>query len=227
MPGVKFSYRTNGQPAFRKRYPFAKSMNGTGTPPAATLQPGDFVALTTNASLATSSTPVVRMLLAADKTAHYEEGGVRAGVLGIYDSQVNTNSSGVVMAQQSAGGVITRTPGMASMNPLHPCGHAQDTIVVATADTVFEMNLATAAASQTALAALRGTLGGITLSTTSGVTTYTVNTTDTGEDLMLEIVDVDISDPNLKRVFVRFLGTGLTPTGSYMQYDTGTNYSTQ
>lgn len=227
MPGIKFSYRTTGQPAFKRHYPLAKSMNGTGTPPAAKLQAGDFVVLTTLSTLTTSSTPVIRPLLAADKTAHYEEGGVRAGVLGICDGPVETNSSGLVLASQSAGGVITRTPGMASMNPLHACGQAQDTVIVITADTVLEAQLGTAASSAAAFNALVGTLAGITLSVSSGVTTYTLNTSDTGEDLMCQIVGVDTADTTFKRVFFRILGTGLTPTGSYMQWDTGVPYSTQ
>jgi hypothetical protein len=67
---------------------------------------------------------------------------------------------------------------------------------------------------------------GITIPTTDNGA-FTINTTDTGEDLLLQIVDIDKKDANFKRVFFKILGTGLTPTGSYMQHDTAQAYSTQ
>lgn len=203
-------------------------MSGTGTPPAATLKNGDLVVYTTVSALTTASAKVVRMLLAADKAANYEEGGVRAGVLGVLDSSdVSTSSSGSTSAVASTGGVISRTQGMASMNKLDANGHAQETFIIATPDTVFKAQLAVAAASLAAFQALEGGLAGITISTTSGVSTYTVNTTDTGEKLMLKIVKVDLNDLNFKTVFVKILDSGLTPTGSYCQNQTATPYSTQ
>lgn len=229
MPGASFGdlIGSRGAP-FRKGYPLAKSMNGTGTPPAATMKAGDIVCLSTASGLTTASAVVVRPLLAADKTANYENGsGVRCGILGICDCEIATDSAGLALAQTSSGGVISPTPGMGSMNPLHLSGQAQQTMIVFTPSTVFKMLLAAAAASAAAYAALPNTLAGITISTTSGVTTYTANTTDTGEQLMLEIVGIDPNDTTFKTVYLRVLGTGLTPTGSYMQYDTATPYTAQ
>lgn len=227
MSGFSFAYRESGAVALRDTYPLAKSMNGTGTPPAAGMKAGDLVVYTTVAALTTSAAKVVRPLLGADKTAHYEEGGVRAGILGICDNDVNTSSSGAVSTVMSPGGVISRTQGMASMNALDSNGHGQQTFVIATSDTIFKAQLATAASTTAVYKALKGGLGGITITVTAGVSVYTVNTSDTGEDLMLNIVDVDITDLTRKTVFVKILNTGLTPSGSYLQYETATAYSTQ
>jgi|GEM_PF-6777253 len=228
MPGFIFAYREGGAPPLRRTFPLAKSMNGTGTPPAAALKSGDLVAYSTLAALTTSAAKVVRPLLAADKTANYEAGGVRAGILGILGaSDVSTSSSGSVAATTSFGGAILRTQGMASMNALDPNGHAQETFIIATSDTVFKAQLAVVPASVAAFLALKGGLGGITITTTVGVSVYTVNITDTGEQLMLNIVDVDESDITMKTVFVKILNTGLTPSGSYCQIDTATAYTAQ
>lgn len=227
MPGFKFAYRESGQPPLRRAFPLAKSMNGTGTPPAATLKAGDLVAYTTVAALTTSSSTVMRMQLAADKTANYEEGGVRVGTYGICDAEQATNSSGVAIGESQNGGIIYSTP-MASMNPLHAgSGHSQMTFIEATPDTVFEAQLLSAAASLVAFQALKGTLAGVDISVSSGVSTYTVDSAESGEDLNLIIVNVDEKDLTFKRVFVKFRDQGLTPTGSYMQGKTGVPYTTQ
>lgn len=229
MPGWSYAYMTGSRGGpYRRGFSLAKSMNGTGTPPAATLKAGDVVCLSTASALTTASAEVVRMLLAADKTAHYENGsGVRAGVLGICDAEIATDSAGLALGVTSPGGVISPTPGMGSMNPLNLSGQAQQTVVIATPQTVFKSQLSTASATAAIYAALVGSVAGINISTTSGVTTYGVATGDTGEDLMLEIVGIDPNDTSFKTVFVRILGTGLTPTGSYMQFDTGVPYTAQ
>jgi hypothetical protein len=227
MAGFTFAYRTGGGPPVKRRYPLAKSMNGAGTRPAARMRAGDLVAYTTVSALTTAGAKVVRQLLEADKTANYEEGGVRAGVLGCCDQPVATNSSGVPIAETGSGGALSKTPSIASINPLDTNGHGQQTFVIATADTVFEAKLGTAAANLATYLALKGGLAGITFTDATGGSDYTVNTSDTGEKLLLKIVDVDPNDATFKTVFVQFLGTSLTPTGSYMQADTGTAYSTQ
>ena len=229
MGTFRFAYRESGKPAFRKRYPLAKSMTGAGTRPAATAKAGDLAAYTTASALTTSSVPVVRMLLEEDETANYEDGSsLRVGILGIFDAQVETNSSGVATASASNGGVISKTGGMAGMNPRHTNGHSQQTIVVATADTVFEANLATAAASAAALSALKGTLAGLTFTNASGGSDYTVNTGESGEKQCLLIVDVDVNDTNLKRVHVKFRSSaGLTPVSGYLQYENAVPYTAQ
>jgi hypothetical protein len=225
--GWSFAYRTNGGPPVRRRYPLAKSMNGAGTRPAARMRAGDVVVYTTVAALTTAGAKVVRPLLENDKAANYEEGGVRAGILGICDSPVATNSSGAAVAETQAGGLLPKTPGLASIAPLDTNGHSQQTFVIATPDTVFRAQLGTAAANLAAYLALKGGLAGITMTDASGGSDYTINTSDTGEKLMLKIVDVDPNDATFKEVFVSVLGSGLTPTGSYMQNDTQTAYSTQ
>lgn len=225
--GWEFAYRTNNGPPVRRRYPLAKSMNGAGTRPAARMKAGDVVVYTTVAALTTAGAKVVRPLLEADKTAHYEEGGVRAGILGVCDEPVATNSAGAFMAETANGGYLPKVPGLASLNKLDTNGHAQQTFVIATPDTVFKANLAAAAASLAVYLALKGSLAGITMTNASGGSEYTINVTDSGEDLMVKIVDVDPNDATFTNVFVSILGSGLTPSGSYMQNDTQTPYSTQ
>jgi hypothetical protein len=228
MPGFSFAYRESGASPLRKTFPLAKSMTGTGTPPAATLKNGDVVAYTTVSALTTSSAKVMRMVLAADKTANYEEGGVRCGIFGILGaSDTGTNSSARAVSAQSNGGAISRTPSMSSMNPLDSNGHAQETFIAATPDTVFKAQLTAAAASAAAYLALKGGLAGLTITTTSGVSVYTVDSTITGEGALFIIKDVDPNDSTFKTVFVKVITTGLTPTGTYCQNDNGVPYSTQ
>jgi hypothetical protein len=226
--GFSFAYREGGGKPVRARFPLAKSMNGAGTRPAARMRAGDVVAYTTVSALTTSSAKVVRPLLEADKTAHYEDGSShRCGILGICESPVATNSSGVPIAETQTGGNLSKTPSLASMNPLDSNGHGQQVFLIATPDTVFKAELGTAAASLAAYLALKGQLAGLTFTNATGGSDYTVNTSDTGEDLLLVIADVDPKDSTFKTVFVKVVDEGLSPTGSYCQSRTGYPYTAQ
>lgn len=230
MPGFSFAYRLGGSGVpVRNDYPLAKSMNGVGTPPAAAMQAGDVVVYTTASALTDGGVAVVRPLLAADKSANYENGsGLRCGILGICDCGVSTDSTGVVMAAASLGGVISPNPGMASMNPLSLNGHSVSTFVIADASTIFRADLATAAANANAFEALKGTLAGITITVTNGVTVYTVDTAATGEAQCLYIYDIDVSDTTYKKLLVGvYSAAGLTPVSSYLQSQTNVPYTAQ
>lgn len=238
MPGFQFAYREGGGQPVREVYPLAKSMAGAGTPPAARLVSGDLVAYTTVAALTTSAAKVMRMLLAADKTANYEDGSTnRCGVYGIAEGAVATNSSGVAVAETSNGGFLPKVPSLASLNKLALNGHGQAVFIAATPDTVFKAKLKTAAASAVAYQALRGQLAGVDIAVSSGVSTYTVDSGESGEDLNLVIVDIDPRDTSYLTVFVKFrdeqnsaAASGDAETlvlGSYCQYRTGFPYTAQ
>src|SRR5437868_12920900 len=101
MPGIRYVGTRAGfvdVPDVRA-FLLAKSLTGTGTPPAAAIQAGDVLCLTQAAALTdTITNTVVRMLLAADVTAVYKEGTPVAGVLGIARDSASSNASGVATA---------------------------------------------------------------------------------------------------------------------------------
>ena len=217
MPGISYYQRTSGATITPNKQPFklANSMTGTGTPPAAQLQAGDFVVLTTNSSLTASGVTVCRMLLAADKTAHYKEGTPVAGILGVCTATVDTNSSGAATgAGVSPGGVIYGNPSEEFTYGVDSTGRGTLNVIIADNSTIFRGKLN----SGTASGSIVNTLGGITLSTTSGVTTYTLNTTDTGVDACVQFTGYNPDDTT--EVYFRIVS-------SFQQNTTGVDYSTQ
>lgn len=217
MPGIYFLQRTSGATIVPLKVPYkmANSMTGTGTPPAAELQAGDFVVLTTASALTASGVVVARMLLAADKTAHYKEGTPVAGILGVCTATVDTNSSGAATGGGvSLGGVIYGNPSEEFTYGVDSTGRGTLNVIIADGSTIFRAKLNTGTAS----GSIVDTLGGITMSTTSGVTTYTVNTTDTGVDAPILFTGFNPDDTT--EVYFKLLG-------SFQQYSTGVPYSTQ
>lgn len=171
-----------------------KSMTGTGTPPAATLKHGDVVCLSSHSAVGGSSLIVARMLLAADKTANYEDGsGNVCGIFGVYlDADVDTNSSGLVVAGSVGnGGVIFSMPSDAASYALDKSAlRAQGRVAIFDDTTLWRVKLASGTASH---ANLQGKAG-ITISTTNGVTTYTANTSDAVGISPFIIEDFDRND---------------------------------
>ncbi len=217
MPGVYFHTRTSGASIVPNKIPYklANSMTGTGTPPAAQLQAGDLVVLTTASALTAAGVVVCRMLLAADKTAHYKESTPVAGILGVCTATVDTNSAGgATGGGVSLGGVIYGNPSEEFTYGVDSTGRGTLNVIVADNATVFRAKLNTGTAS----GAIVDTLGGFTLSTTSGVTTYTVNTTDTGVDACVKFTGFNPDDTT--EVYFNILG-------SFQQYGTGVTYSSQ
>lgn len=97
MPGIYFAGVPGGNLSVpdRETDVIANSINGAGTPPAAQILGGDLVVKTIKSTLTgTPLTPVVRMLLAADKTAHYKEGTPVAGIYGCAASGAASTSTG-------------------------------------------------------------------------------------------------------------------------------------
>jgi len=206
-------------------------MTGTGTPPAAALRGGDLVALTTKSTLTAAGAVVVRMLLAADKTAHYKEGTPVAGILGVQEYDASTNSLGQAVGNTAPAGVAVGS-GVTYSFPSMAGGIPQDPVTNRSRDQVYSAgqgNVFVAALDATATVgspALNNTLAGLILTVASGVTTYTIDTGAAAADQCLEIINCDESDPLYVaatagcRVFFRFLA-------AFDQSLTGVNYSTQ
>lgn len=232
MPGLTFAqnYSPLGVPTVGP-YLLAggsTALSGTGTPPSCDLQAGDLVVLTTKSTLTASSIPVVRMLLAADKTAHYKEGTPVAGILGIIAYGVRGNGSGQAIGGPSpaplAAAGADLTPNFASIAQ----GDPQDSntnrswlrIILANESNVFRIATLTTAATP----ALIGTQIGLTLSTTSGITTYSADTGPSSGDAVAVVVGVDSTDLLYGsaggHIFIKFLP-------AFCQILTGVSYSTQ
>lgn len=238
MPGVAVGYVMGGQQLVAGITPklLANSLTGTGTPPACALLQGDFVVLTQVAALTSGGQTVLRMLLAADKTAHYKEGTSVAGILGINTDNLQTNPSGICTGPPVIGAIAS---GAAINYPLSGPGMwGQDVatnrnyggVIVADSQIVYTARLYTGAGSVTLKHQYDGTLGGITMATTSGVTTYTINTTDTGVDACIKIIGPNEQDP-LYNTTVAQNAAGPTIffqiLGSFQQGSTNVVYSTQ
>lgn len=214
----------------------ANSLTGTGTPPACNLLAGDFVVLTTKSTLTASSQVVQRMLLAADKTAVYKEGTPVAGIYGVANDNVSTNASGVAGSNPVIGAIATGAgipyPYSASAmwgNDV-ASGRSYGGVMVATDDTIFLGRLYTGGGTVTLTHQYDNTLGGITMATTTGVTTYTINVTDTGTSACILILGPNEQDP-LYNTLVAQNAAGPTVffkiVSSFQQALTGVPYSTQ
>lgn len=227
MPGIQFAYTLNTGPVATQGTLLANSLSGTGTPPAAYLRGGDLVVLTTKTTLTSGGIVVTRMLLAADKTAHYKEGTPVAGIFGVSPYDAATDANGIVNASVPAPNIATGAA--ISYNFPSMSGDAPpDTATNRSRVQPFLANLTNvfvgALDSATASHALDGTLAGFILTVSSGVTTYTIDTGAAAADQCITIIKPNESDPlyNAAKgsVFFQFLP-------AFCQSLTGVSYSTQ
>ena len=139
--------------------------------------------------------------------------GGNAGIYGVWESgDVDTNSSGLITATPSTGGVIFGSPNYsAGLTIDRDSTRVNGRVIVATPDTIFRGKLN----SGTASSALVGEACGLTLATSSGVTTYTINQT---APLIGNITGYDQND----NTFVFF-----TVQPAYCQVLTGIVYTAQ
>lgn len=212
-------------------------MTGTGTPPANALQAGDLVALTTKSTLTSSSNVVTRMLLAADKTAHYKEGTPVAGILGVSAQAVTTNASGVAGAPPPLGAITTNAainyplsgPAMQAVDSAS--GRSYIAVYLFGGRNVFRGRLDMAAGAITLAHQYDNTLAGFILNTTSGITTYTIDTGAAAADQCVRIIGPDEQDPLYNTVVAQSATTGpavfFEVLSSFAQVLTGVDYSTQ
>lgn len=219
------------------QYLLANSLTGTGTPPANAMQYGDLVVLTTNSSLTSGGNVVCRQLLAADKTAHYKEGTPVAGILGVAMSSVQTNASGVAGAPPPLGGVTTNAaiPYPLSDPALQQTdvasGRSYQRVATFGGNNVFLGGLNTSGGAITLQHQYDNTLAGFTISTTSGITTFTIDPLAASADQCVEILGPNEQDP----LYNTSVGTSATVFAtvffrvlpSFAQILTGVNYSTQ
>lgn len=234
MPGIAFAGTRGGTTGLAnlKKYLLANGLAGSGTPPAQALYGGDLVALTTTTNL-TGSNPlnveVLRMLLAADKTAHYKEGTPIAGILGVACDDVTTsgnqagaNNGGLAGAPPAIAGIST---GAAINYPLSysammsqpdvATGRSWERVWSATGNIFaarFDINSTTWTATATIQHQYDGTLAGFNLNTYNGQTIYTLDpgtgldnvaTGAAAADQCVRIIGVDTTDPLFNVPIVR------------------------
>lgn len=239
MPGIAFANQQGGMlgtPSVGK-YLLANSMTGTGTPPANGLNAGDLVVLTTKSTLTSNSNVVVRMLLAADKSAHYKEGTPVAGILGVAASSVQTNASGVAQPGPAAGGITTTAsisypysePALWGADPASGRNYLKVDLFLP--GNVFIGRLDMAAGAITLQHQYDNTLAGFILNTTTGVTTYTVDTGAAAADQCLRIIGPNTQDPLYNTLVAQNAAVGpsvfFEVLDSFSQALTGVDYSTQ
>lgn len=239
MPGISFAGNRGGQTfaPFIQRYLLANSLTGTGTPPAAAIQAGDLVVLTTKSNLTSNSNVVMRQLLAADKTAHYKEGTPVAGILGVAAWAAQSNASGVATAPPPLGAISTN----AAINyPLSQAGMQQAdnasgrsymAAEVFNAGAIFQGRLDTAAGAITLQHQYDDILAGFILTVVSGITTYTIDTGASASDQCIRIIGPNENDPLYNTLVAQNAAVGpsvfFQMLGSFSQYETGVPYSTQ
>lgn len=235
MPGISFYAPPGGNapvPDIRD-YLLANSLNGTGTPPANSLQAGDLVALTQNTSLTSGGNTVVRQLLAADLAALYKESTPIAGILGIAMDSANSNASGVATTAPPLGGVTTTAPpsypySYAGMQaPDDATGRSRERVAVFRSGFSFLGALYVGGGAITLQHQYDDTLAGFKITTTAGITTYTIDVGATTK--CLRIIGPNTQDP----LYNVLTGTTFGPTvifellGPYEQALTGVVYSSQ
>jgi hypothetical protein len=228
VPGIRFAYVIEGDTPIVGSGLFANLLSGTGAPPAAYVRAGDALVSTTKSTLTANGVAVVRMLLAADKTALYKEGTPVAGILGISQFDASTDGNGIINGNVTPPGVATGAgitysfPSMSQTTPVDSFSN-RSRVQYYTASPLNVFVGALGAGSANATPALNNTLAGLLLTTTAGVTTYNVDTTAGATQQCLTILRCDESDPlygtGLGRVFFQFLP-------SFSQATTGVNYST-
>lgn len=220
-----------------QKYLLANSLTGAGTPPANALRANDPVVLTTASALTSGGAVVCRQLLAADKTAHYKEGTPVAGILGIAAQDVQTNSSGVAGAPPAFGNITTNAAinyplsGPAMQQSDVYTGRSYMPVYIFNDINIFKGQLYMGAGAITLGHQYDDTIGGITISTTSGITKWTINTSDSGTDGCVLILGPDEADPLYGTAVASGATTGptvfFTILPSFQQVNTGVNYSTQ
>jgi hypothetical protein len=229
MPGISFIKCLADDVASIQDGLFANSMTGTGTPPAAYLRAGDVVVATTKSTLTAAAAVVIRMLLAADKTAHYKEGTPVAGILGVAAYGAATDGGGAI-----SGGVLPANVA-ASSQPIYNFPSAgsgispdsntnRDKIQYYPFNALNIFSGVLDATSSAATPALNGTLAGFILTTSNGVTTYTIHTGAAAADQCIIILGCDEVDPLYGSVGGRVFFQGVP---SFCQSLTGVPYSTQ
>lgn len=239
MPGIVYVGPEAGRVYVPDLRPvlLANSLSGTGTPPAADIQAGDIVVLTTKSTLTSGGNTVGRMLLAADVTAHYKEGTPVAGVFGVARDSARSNASGVALGSTPLGGITTSAAipypySYAGMQPPDDAtGRSQLSVDVFAGGQVFMGQLYVGGGAITLQHQYDYTLAGFHLSTTGGITTYTIDTGAAAADQCLRIIGPNMEDP-----FYNVLTTTAQTTaptvffevlGAFEQASTGVVYSTQ
>jgi hypothetical protein len=193
------------------------------------LRGGDLVVQTTKSTLTANGVAVVRMLLAADKTAHYKEGTPVAGIFGVAEYDCATDGNGIINGNVTApnvangAGITYNFPSNALRVP-PDINTGRSRVQIYLANTVNVFVGALNSGSSAATAALNNTLAGFILSTTNGVTTYTIDTNAAAADQCITIIKCDETDPLYGftggRVFFQFLP-------AFCQSLTGVQYATQ
>lgn len=183
-----------------------------------TINVGDPLVLTTDSDETTGSTPVARVLLAADVSASYQEGGATAGIYGFAAASAVTDASGVASSAPAyANKLASAEPTLqvptygASIDVDPNIGYTRIKTFVAHPHIVFRGKLG-GGGTTTASAALIGTSAGIDIA--SGV--FTVDTSESVKPLT--IVGWDQSNP----AYVFF-----TVKPAYCQALTGVLYTSQ
>lgn len=187
-------------------------------PNSQTLRDGDLIVYTNNATYTTSSIPVPRNLLGIDKTAHYQQTSVLAGILGVVREPGISNATGVVtsypvLSTVNAGAAPNYSfVGMSTGRPVDPnTGRSRLEYYPFAPENIFIAKLDSSSANATP--ALNNTLAGIIISGSTGNFTYTIDTNAVASpnDQCLRIISCDESDPlygNGKgRVYVQVLGS--------------------
>lgn len=193
--------------------------------------------LTTKSTLTSSGNTVLRMLLAADKTAHYKESTPVAGILGVAAWAARTNASGVAVGTPPLGAITTSAAipyplSQAGMQASDPgSGRSYEAVDLFTGGNVFLARLDTAAGAITLQHQYDNTPAGVILTTTSGVTVYTIEPAPTALDQCFRIVGPNEADPLYNTVVAQSAAVGPSVFVEIMpafdQYLTAVNYSTQ
>lgn len=237
MPGLRFSGSNAGFVDVPNVRPvlLGNSLTGTGTPPAAAIQAGDVICLTTVAALTSSGNVVGRMLLAADVTAVYKEGTPVAGIYGMARDSSASNASGVAQAPPPLGGIQTSAAipypysYAGTMPPDDATGRSQLSVDVFYPGQIFAAPLYPGGGAVTVQHQYDDTLAGLRLSTTAGVTTYLVDVGATTK--ILRIIAPNMQDPLYNTLVATSATFGcevfFEVLETYCQALTGVPYSTQ
>lgn len=182
MPGFQYYRSTGGRlpTPFKRDYLLGKSLTGSTA-----LFNGDLVALTSNATYSglSPTTGVVRRLLAADRTANYQQTS-NAGVLGVVYDNITTDANGVVNGNPLSGGtatgVIYGAPNEAATMPIDPStGRSRVSVILADPGDIFiariNINTTDFASGLTLAHQYDNTLMGIQYTTNGNQTIYSLS----------------------------------------------------
>jgi len=220
MPGIRYAGTRGGAVGVPPTAPYLLGKSQT-------IYAGDVVCLTTNATYSASTIPVQRDLLAADVSANYQQGGSNVGVLGFCMDDVIVNSNYQATTGPAFGGVANGSQviypytydGLIAVDPNTTRGYGR--VCLFDQENIYAAKLSAASAAGTL--ALVNTLAAFLLTTSGGITTYTIDTTGASTNI-LRIVGVNTSDPLYGavgcEVFFQILG-------AYEQSLTGLQYTSQ